>query len=145
MKILIINGPNLNRLGKRNPDNYGRLTLDEINKSLSKIAENKGITLEIFQSNHEGEIIDYIQENSDNSSGILINPGALTHYGYSLRDAIIDTGLPVVEVHLSVVEKREKFRKIDILDGCVLAKISGFKEDSYYRGLMFLINKIKSK
>jgi len=146
MKILIIHGPNLTRLGKRNPAQYGTFTLDQINSQLVKLAKSSGIDTEFFQSNHEGAIIDFLQssDKSRGSNGILINPGALTHYGYSLRDALEDTKLPIVEVHLSDVDSREPFRKIDVLDGIVIKKISGRKEKSYYEGFQYLINYLKN-
>ncbi len=146
MKILVINGPNLNLLGKRDPTNYGFLTLEEINNKLAKIAEKAKVRLEFFQSNHEGAIIDFLQKKSSRkASGILINPGALTHYGYSLRDALEDIDLPTIEVHLSDIKKRESFRKIDLLEHIVVNKMMGFKEKSYFLGLEKLIKHIKSK
>src|SRR3989338_6507330 len=124
MKILIINGPNLNRLGKRDPKKYGTVTLTEINNELTRIAKLHNCQLDYFQSNHEGEIIDFLQKQSSREAdGILINPGALTHYGYSLRDALEDINLPVIEVHLSDINKREDFRKINVLSGLPVAQI----------------------
>lgn len=144
MKILIINGPNLNMLGKRNPNKYGRITLDQINNQLVKLAKSEEITVEFFQSNHEGELIDFLQKDSSRSaSGILINPGALTHYGYSLADALVDTKLPIVEIHLSDVDNRESFRRIDVLSGIIIKKISGLREKSYYEGFTYLVNHLK--
>ena len=143
-KVLVINGPNLNMLGKRDPDKYGKLTLGQINNKLVKSAKSLGITLEYFQSNHEGEIIDFLQKKAGKSDGVLINPGALTHYGYSLRDALEDTRLPIVEVHLSDIDKREDFRKIDVLDGVFINKIHGLKEKSYLIGLEALIKHLNS-
>lgn len=143
MKILVIHGPNLNMLGKRNEKHYGVGTLEKINKMLRDITKKYAITLTFFQSNHEGELIDFIQKEFSNADGILINPGALTHYGYSLRDALVDTKLPIVEVHLSDITKREQFRKIDVLDGIVLARVMGLKEKSYKFGLIKLIKHIK--
>lgn len=146
MKILIINGPNLNFLGQRDKDKYGNHTLREINEELMKRAKSHNIILNFFQSNHDGDIIDYLQnESSREANGILINPGALTHYSYSLRDALVDIKLPIVEVHLSDLSNREEFRKIDVLDGIVLKKIPGLKEESYYSGLEFLINYLQKK
>lgn len=145
MKILVINGPNLNMLGIRNPKHYGSLTLLQINNRLVRFAKPQGVTLEFFQSNHEGAIIDFIQKHAKSASGILINPGALTHYGYSLRDALVDAKLPIVEVHLSDLNRREAFRKIDILDGIVIQKIQGLKERSYLKGMKILIKFLKKK
>lgn len=143
MKILVINGPNLNMLGKRDAKHYGMLTLEQINKRLADLTKDLKVNLVFFQSNHEGEIIDFLQKESVNAAGILINPGALTHYSYSLRDALVDTNLPIVEVHLSDLNKREEFRKIDVLDGIVVKKIMGLREKSYFLGLEILINYIK--
>ena len=108
-------------------------------------AEKKGVSVVFFQSNHEGEIIDYVQKEAKEASGILINPGALTHYGYALRDALVDTGLPIVEVHLSDLDNREAFRKIDVLDGIVVKKIAGLSEKSYLIGLAELMTAIEKK
>lgn len=143
MKILLVNGPNLNNLGKRDAEQYGTHSLPDIIELVKKEAEKHGCDIVTFQSNHEGALIDFLQEHSHIANGILINPGAFTHYGYSLRDALVDTGLPVVEVHLSNVDKREAFRRIDVLDGIVLKKIAGQKEKSYIQGLEVLIKHLK--
>ena len=143
MKILILHGPNLNMLGIRDEKHYGLQTLDEINSQLTVIAKESNIEVTFFQSNHEGALIDYLQENSDSADGILINPGALTHYGYSLRDALSDTKLPIIEVHLSDIEDREDFRKIDVLTGITIEKIIGMKEKSYTLGIEKLIKHIQ--
>lgn len=143
MKILVLHGPNLNLLGKRDKKNYGTVTLSQINKMLKKIADKNNYELVFFQSNHEGALIDFIQEHAQDAQGILINPGALTHYGYSLRDALVDTQLPIVEVHLSNILQREDFRKIDVLDGIVVERVMGMKEKSYEIGLTKLIEHIK--
>ncbi len=144
MKILIINGPNLNMLGRRESKHYGTFTLEQINNHLISLAKTLGASLSFFQSNHEGAIIDFLQKDSSRiAGGILINPGALTHYGYSLRDALIDLNLPTIEVHLSDINNRDTFRKTDVLDGIVLDKISGMKERSYLIGLEKLVEQIK--
>lgn len=145
MKILVIHGPNINMLGLRDPKQYGTKTMHEINRALQKIASSHAIDLVFFQSNHEGAIVDFLQKSTArNTDGILINPGALTHYGYSLRDALSDTGLPIVEVHLSNTSKRETFRRIDVLEGIVIKKIIGHKEKSYDIGLQHLISYIQN-
>lgn len=144
MKILVINGPNLNMLGKRETKHYGTFTLEKINNKLISIAKTLGTSLLFFQSNHEGAIIDFLQKDSSKSAdGVLINPGALTHYGYSLRDALVDTNLPIVEVHLSNINNRETFRKVDVLDGIVIDRIMGLKEKSYLIGLQKLVAYLK--
>ncbi len=143
MKILVLNGPNLNMLGKRNVNHYGTLTLEEINNLLAVEAKKQAVSLTFFQSNHEGKLVDAIQEQRGKIDGILINAGALTHYGYSLRDALEDAGVPVMEVHLSDITKREEFRKIDVLNGVAVDKVMGLKEKSYLVGLEKLIKHIK--
>lgn len=144
MKILVINGPNVNMLGKRDQKIYGSLTLSQINALLTKKAKELAVEVSFFQSNHEGEIIDFIQRKSANRDGILINPAALTHYGYSLRDALIDTKLPIVEVHLSDPDSREEFRKTDVLNGIVFDNIKGLQEESYLLGLERLTDFIRN-
>ena len=145
MKILVVNGPNLNMLGKREEKHYGTKTLEEINVSLMQIASKHNIELVFFQSNHEGGLIDFIQQEAQNADGILINPGALTHYGYSLRDSLESAHIPIVEVHLSNILEREPFRKIDVLNGVVLERIMGHKEQSYTIGLKKLIAALEGK
>ena len=143
MKILVVNGPNLNLLGKSDTSAYGNKTLDEINVLLTTEAQKENVELIFFQSNHEGALIDFLQKESENAQGILINPGALTHYGYSLRDALVDTKLPIIEVHLSDINNREDFRKIDVIKDIVKEVVMGLKEESYVKGLERLIDYIK--
>src|SRR3989338_80226 len=136
--ILLIHGPNLNRLGARDALNYGSKTLADIEALVSDEAEKFGHNVKSFQSNHEGALIDYLQNESGNADGIIINPGALTHYSYSLLDAITDTGLPCVEVHLSDINSREEWRKISVTAPACIAQISGKKEAGYVEALMLL-------
>ena len=124
-KILLINGPNLNNLGNRESKFYGNITLQEIENEVIKIGKNHGLEIEPFQSNHEGDIVDFIQKNSKNSIGIIINPGALTSSGYSLVDAIIDSNLTTIEVHLSNIHAREEFRSTSIIAPISKGQISG--------------------
>ena len=138
MKILIINGPNLNLLGKRDKKHYGSLTLKQIESLLQKEAKKLKCQVKFFQSNHEGELIDFIQQESGKTRGILINPGGLTHYSVSLLDALLDSGLPVVEVHLSAINKREKFRRVSVTGKAAKRVISGKKEKGYVEGLKLL-------
>ena len=145
MRILVINGPNLNILGKRDPKHYGEETLESIEKALSQKAQELGCELSFFQSNHEGYIIDFIQKETPLSDGILINPGALTHYGYSLHDALVDSRLPVVEVHLSNIHAREAWRRKSVIADITIKQIAGFKAESYTLGLIALINHIRSQ
>ena len=144
MRILVINGPNLNMLGKREPEHYGRETLESIEKLLVTKAQELGCELAFFQSNHEGALIDFIQKEAPLSDGILINPGALTHYGYSLHDGLVDSGLPVVEVHLSNIHAREEWRRLSVMADVTIRQIAGFKAESYSLGLVALTDYIRS-
>ena len=144
MKILVINGPNLNMLGNRDPEHYGSDTLPAIGQALIEQSESLGCELTFFQSNHEGAIIDFIQANTEEADGILINPAALTHYGYSLHDALADASLPVVEVHLSDIQSREEWRKVSVIADIVIKQISGLKKQSYLSGLEALVEHIRS-
>lgn len=132
--ILVIHGPNLNFLGKREPEIYGKKTLDDINSMLVKRAKEIGIELRVFQSNSEGGIIDIIQQNCD-VAGIIINPGAYTHTSIAIRDAISSTGLPTVEVHLTNIQAREEFRKHSLIAPVCVGQISGFGVQSYILGV----------
>ncbi len=134
MKILIIHGPNLNLLGKREADVYGTKTLDEINKLLKQLAKKLKVELDIRQSNHEGEIVDLIQ-NSKQYAALLINPAAYTHTSIAIRDAIAAVEIPTVEVHLSNIHKREEFRHKSLIAPVAHGQISGFGYESYLLGL----------
>jgi 3-dehydroquinate dehydratase-2 len=143
MKILVINGPNLNLLGKRNVKVYGEKSLEEIGEELIKEANRVGIELEMFQSNHEGEIIDRIH-NFSGVDGIIINPGALCHYSYSLRDAIEAVPIPVIEVHISNIFSREEFRSRSVTAGVCRGFISGFGWKVYLFALHIIYNILKN-
>lgn len=144
MKILVINGPNLNNLGKRDSKHYGNLTLPKIYNLLKIEAKKLNCELEFFQSNHEGDLVDFLQKKAKSAKGILINPGALTHYGYSLYDGLVDTNLPIVEVHLSDISKRKEiWRRKSIIKPIAIRQIAGKKEKSYLEGLNFLVKYIK--
>ncbi len=138
----MINGPNLNFLGRRDQVHYGGMTLRQIETLLHKRAAQLGVKLVFFQSNHEGALIDFIQAQSPSAQGIIINPGALTHYGYSLHDALCDTNLPSVEVHLSDILKREPFRRSSVIKAACVKQIMGKKEKSYILALEFLAKHI---
>jgi len=142
-KILVINGPNLNKLGQRDPLLYGTSTLQELNSLLAKEAVLLGVALETFQSNHEGELIDLIQ--TTDAAALVINPGALTHYSYALRDALADYSGPVVEVHLSNIHAREDFRQKSVTAGVTSGLISGFGFDSYLLGLRAAVSRLQKE
>lgn len=139
MKILVLHGPNLNLLGVREPDIYGRVGMDEIDKELAVRAKDLGVELRCLQSNHEGVLIDAIHEAMAWADGILINPGAFTHTSLALRDAIASIGIPTVEVHLSNIYAREDFRRRSVIAGVCVGQISGFGANSYYLGLAAMI------
>jgi 3-dehydroquinate dehydratase-2 len=145
MRILVVNGPNLNMLGRRDIEHYGTDTLESIEQALIEKGETLGCELAFFQSNHEGGIIDFLQGEASGADGILINPGALTHYGYSLHDALLDCGLPVVEVHMSDIHAREEWRQISVISDVVIKQISGLKSKSYLLGLEALVKHIRGK
>ncbi|MGD9015692.1 MAG: type II 3-dehydroquinate dehydratase [Candidatus Omnitrophota bacterium] len=135
IKILVIHGPNLDLLGKREPKIYGKVTLKEINAALRNLAKGKRVKLEIIQSNHEGEIVSVIGEAKDKYSAILINPAAYTHTSVAIRDAILASSLPSVEVHLSNIYAREEFRQKSLMNPVVSGGIYGFGLQSYILGL----------
>ncbi|MCX7820899.1 MAG: type II 3-dehydroquinate dehydratase [Brevinematales bacterium] len=143
-KILLVNGPNLNMLGTREPDKYGRLTLNEIVENLSKISKENGFILKDFQSNHEGEIIDFLHREGASSKGLIINAGAYTHTSIAIRDAILSVSIPFVEVHLSNVYKREDFRKNSYLSDIAIGVISGFGYYVYELGFYALVNYLEN-
>ena len=145
MNILLINGPNLNLLGTREPEIYGNKTLDDIENELAKIAKSKTINLECFQSNYEGEIVEKIQKSIQGIQGILINAGAFTHTSISIRDALIGSNIPFVELHISNIFNREEFRKESYLTDKAIGIISGFGISSYSLGLYGIIEYLKSK
>jgi 3-dehydroquinate dehydratase-2 len=133
--ILVIHGPNLNLLGRREPEVYGTQTLADIDAELQAAAKELGVEIDCFQSNHEGELIDRIQEAMGASAGILINPGGFTHTSVALRDALVATSLPVVEVHLSNIFAREDFRQHSYVSPIAMGVISGLGADGYRFGL----------
>jgi len=137
-RCLVVNGPNLNLLGKREPAHYGRKTLEEINGLLEAEARALGVELAFFQSNSEGAIVDFLQAQAPRADGVIINPGALTHYGLSLKDALAATGLPVVEVHLSNIYAREDWRHHSVVAPVARGQISGLGWRGYLLALQYL-------
>jgi 3-dehydroquinate dehydratase-2 len=136
LKIVIVNGPNLNRLGLREPDIYGKETLEQINREISSHFDDH--ILDFFQSNHEGELIDHLHAAADTYQGVVLNAGALTHYSYALRDAIASIPIPVIEVHLSNVHGREEFRKKSVIAPVCIGSISGFGKHGYILAIQAL-------
>ncbi|WP_066116070.1 type II 3-dehydroquinate dehydratase [Geminocystis sp. NIES-3709] len=140
--ILVLNGPNLNLLGKREPSIYGHLTLEDINNMLEQEAERLNITLSCLQSNHEGVLVDSIHNALNRHQGILINAGAYTHTSVAIRDALSGVAIPVVEVHLSNIYRREDFRHHSYIAPIAIGQISGFGAESYRLGLQALVNQL---
>lgn len=138
MKILIINGPNLNNLGKRDRSLYGAETMAAIESRIRQRADELGVDVEFFQSNHEGGIVDYLQQEAEGSSAAVVNAGALTHYGISMRDALTDTRLPFVEVHLSNIHARDEFRRRSVLADIARGQIAGLGWRGYLYALEYL-------
>ena len=145
MHILVIHGPNLDLLGKREPDVYGTTTIKEINQNLRRLADSKKARLKIVQSNHEGEIVSAIGAASKKIDGILINPAAYTHTSVAIRDALSAVAIPTVEVHLSNIYARESFRQHSLISPVVLGQVSGFGAASYEWGLSALLRQLESK
>jgi 3-dehydroquinate dehydratase-2 len=134
-KILVLHGPNLNLLGKRQPEIYGRLSLDQINRKIHALARELGVEVEMRQSNSEGDLVDWIQQAPKTFSALVINAAAYTHSSVALRDALTASGIPAVEVHLSNIYKREEFRKRSLIAEAVVGQIAGFGVNSYLLGL----------
>lgn len=144
MKILVIHGPNLNLLGKREPEIYGTFTLDDINAGVSAVARELGVEVSFFQSNHEGELVQKIQDAMGAYHAIVINPGAYTHTSVALRDAILSTGIPTIETHISNIYRREEFRKHSYISSVSVGQITGFGPESYILGVRAAVSHLKS-
>ncbi|WP_172369236.1 type II 3-dehydroquinate dehydratase [Sporosarcina jiandibaonis] len=132
MKLLVLNGPNLNRIGKREPEIYGYETLDDVETKLRMIASENNVELDFFQSNTEGALIDRIHEAADdNTDGIIFNPGAFTHYSIAIRDAVASVDIPVIEVHISNIHNRESFRQTSVIAPVCMGQLTGFGTTGY--------------
>ena len=145
MKILVINGPNLNMLGKRESSLYGVKSLADIEALIEEKARDLDVNVETFQSNSEGAIIDYLQEAASDAEGIVVNAGALTHYGLSLRDALVDSRLPIVEVHLSNIHARDEFRRRSVVADIAQGQIAGLGWRGYIFALEFLVGTLRQE
>ena len=145
MKIIVINGPNLNMLGTRDPALYGGDTLAEIEDRVRSRADELGVEVGFFQSNHEGALVDHLQGPVRDADGVVINAGALTHYGLSLRDALADARLPAVEVHLSNIHSREEFRRRSVLSSVVTGQIAGLGWRGYLYALEYLVAHLRDQ
>jgi 3-dehydroquinate dehydratase-2 len=146
LKIIVLHGPNLNLLGKRDASKYGSITMEEINQELSRLADQLGVQVDFFQSNHEGGIIDYLQtDRSRAAHGVLVNPGALIRYAYSFRQALVDLGKPVMEIHMSDIDRTGINKAINVLDDVRMDRVTGLKEESYYTGFRNLVDYLKKR
>ena len=145
MKILVIDGPNLNMLGKRESSLYGVKSLADIEALIEEKARDLDVDIETFQSNSEGAIIDYLQEAASDAEGIIVNAGALTHYGLSLRDALVDSRLPIVEVHLSNIHARDEFRRRSVVADIAQGQIAGLGWRGYIFALEFLVGTLRQE
>jgi 3-dehydroquinate dehydratase-2 len=145
MRIIIVHGPNLNLLGRRNKVIYGEKSLDEINELIEQHATELDTEVAIVQANSEGDLVDFIQKEAAGADGIIINAGALTHYGLSLRDALLDTNLPVVEVHLSNIYAREEFRQRSVIAPIAKGQVTGLGWRGYIAALRTLVAELRGK
>jgi len=143
MRILVVHGPNLNMLGRRDKSLYGEKTLAEIDQLLEQRGQALDIEVVTCQSNHEGALIDFVQQHTDSAHGVVVNAGALTHYGLSLRDALADSGLPVVEVHLSNIYRREEWRSKSVIAPIAQGQICGLGWEGYLAALEALVGRLK--
>lgn len=139
MKILVINGPNLNMLGIREPEHYGKETYADLIAKIEAYCKEKGVEVECFQSNHEGCLVDKIQQSFGDADGIVINPGAYTHTSIAILDAVKSVGIPTVEVHISKLEEREDFRQVSYIRLAAINTVTGLGTEGYLRGIDYLL------
>jgi 3-dehydroquinate dehydratase-2 len=144
-RVLFVDGPNLNVLGKREPSVYGGQTLEDIRKAVSGAARKEGATVEFFQSNHEGEIVDRLQKARGEVDGVVINPAGYTHTSVAIRDALVYSGLPAIELHLSNPSKREQFRKVSLVEDVVVGRICGIGGYGYVLALHAILHLLREK
>ena len=144
-RFLILNGPNINMLGRRDTAIYGSMTMEEINGKLAELAGSLGVEVVFYQSNVEGNLVDCIQENWGKIQGIIVNPAALTHYGLTLKDTLIDSGVPVIEVHLGNPHAREEWRRVSVISDIARGQIAGFGWRSYTAALEILAELVKEE
>lgn len=138
-RVEVMHGVNLGQLGRRDPDNYGRDTLERLQEQVEAWARERGLAARFYQTNHEGDWVEHLHELAGMSDALILNPGAWTHYAWAIRDALELTGLPAVEVHLSDVDAREEWRRVSVLDGLCLAKVSGRGIEGYREALDVLV------
>jgi len=143
MNILLLNGPNLNLLGDRDTFYYGSHTIDDVYRDVRTAAIKLGVSVDFFQSNQEGALVDYIQGKLESCNGIMINAGALTHYGLSLKDAVLEAKVPIVEVHVSNIHSREEYRRHSVIEGIVVGQVAGLGWKGYSYALELLVNYIR--
>lgn len=143
MRVLVLNGPNLNLLGEREPEVYGAMRLSDVEAALSSLADDLGVEVVFSQSNSEGKLIDALHESRHTCDAVVFNPGAYTHYSYALRDAVASISIPVVEVHLSNVHAREQFRAVSVIAPACAGQIAGFGLDSYLLGLRAAVGRAR--
>ena len=144
MKILVVNGPNLNNLGKRDESHYGAESFNEAITSIEQFSKELGIEVKFSQSNSEGELISFIQKEASTSDGIVINAGALTHYGLSLKDSLIDAHIPLVEIHISNIHQREEYRRTSVVEPVAIGQVAGFGTSGYLYAMELLVNYLEN-
>tara|TARA_B110000014_G_C19946935_1_gene489991 strand:+ start:128 stop:568 length:441 start_codon:yes stop_codon:yes gene_type:complete len=144
VKILVVNGPNLNNLGKRDESHYGSESFSEVITSIEQFSKELGIEVKFSQSNSEGELISFIQKESSTSDGIVINAGALTHYGLSLKDSLIDAHIPLVEIHISNIHQREEYRRTSVVEPVAIGQVAGFGTSGYLYAMELLVNYLEN-